>query len=127
MSHTVSVVSPLRAKIVGNLRAGDHVLITGILYTARDAAHERMVKALNNGEGLPFDIEGQTVYYCGPTPPKPGRPVGSAGPTTSKRMDSFTPQLLDAGLRAIIGKGARSPEVKQAMIKHKAVYLIATG
>ena len=127
MIECISVASPLDPSIIQKFRAGDHVAITGTVYTARDAAHQRLVDALKKGEKLPFDIAGQTIYYCGPSPARPGRPIGSCGPTTSKRMDSFTPQLLVAGLRAMIGKGARAPEVKQAMIKHNAVYFITTG
>jgi fumarate hydratase subunit beta len=127
MDTYIKVTSPLDPGLVEDLRAGDHVAISGTVYTARDAAHQRMVEALAEGRDLPLEIAGQTLYYCGPTPQRPGRPVGSAGPTTSKRMDIFTPQLLDAGLSAIIGKGSRSKEVLQAMIKHRAIYFIATG
>ena len=127
MSEYVRVTSPLEPDVVRDLRVGDHVIIDGIIYTARDAAHQRLVEALNNGQDLPFEIAGHTIYYCGPSPARPGQPIGSAGPTTSKRMDMFTPQLLDAGLRAMIGKGGRSPEVRQSMIKNNAAYFIAIG
>lgn len=118
---------PLTEKTLSELKAGDNLLLSGVLYVARDAAHKRMVEALQKGEPLPFDIKGQTLYYMGPSPAPPGRPIGSAGPTTSARMDVYTPQLLAAGLRGMIGKGVRSAEVKDAMKKHKAVYLAAIG
>ena len=127
MIEYIHVISPLEPETVKALRVSDHVMIDGIIYTARDAAHQRLVEALNNGQDLPLDIAGQTIYYCGPSPARHGRPIGSAGPTTSKRMDMFTPQLLKAGLRVMIGKGGRSSEVKQSMIKNNAAYLIATG
>ncbi len=103
------------------------MLISGVVYTARDAAHQRLVQALDRGEKLPFDPRGQTLYYVGPTPAQPGRVIGSAGPTTSSRMDRYTPPLLAAGIRAMIGKGSRSPEVRKAIAGHRAVYLAATG
>lgn len=109
------------------LRAGDNILVSGVIYTARDAAHKRMIQALENGESLPFDINGQTLYYAGPCPAKPGMVIGSCGPTTSGRMDIFTPALLDLGLVAMIGKGNRSPEVVSSMIKNGAIYLGAIG
>ncbi len=102
-------------------------MLSGTLYVARDAAHKRMVEQLDRGEPLPFDIKGRTLYYMGPTPAPPGRVIGAAGPTTSKRMDPYTPRLLAAGLKGMIGKGVRSPEVKQAMKKYGAVYLAAVG
>ncbi len=98
-----------------------------MVYTARDAAHQRLVETLDRGEQLPFDIKGQTLYYMGPSPPRPGQVIGSAGPTTSGRMDTYTPPLIAAGLRAMIGKGNRSLEVREAIKKHKAVYLVAIG
>ena len=109
------------------LRAGDRVYLTGIVYTARDAAHKRMHDALQRGEPLPIDLRDQVLYYVGPTPAKPGQPIGSAGPTTSYRMDAYTPALLEEGLRATIGKGPRSPEVRKAMVQHGAVYFAAVG
>jgi len=118
---------PLTEKTEQNLKAGDNLLLSGVLYVARDAAHKRMVEALDRGEPLPFDIEGQTLYYMGPSPSPPGRVIGSAGPTTSARLDGYTPRLLAAGLKAMIGKGVRSLEVREAMKKHKAVYLAAVG
>jgi fumarate hydratase subunit beta len=119
--------SPLELQVIEKLKAGDQVFITGTIYVARDAAHKRMTQALDKGERLPFELAGQTLYYMGPSPAKPGQVIGSAGPTTSGRMDTFTPRLLAAGLRAMIGKGSRSPQVKEAIKKHKAIYLAAIG
>jgi fumarate hydratase subunit beta len=121
------VTIPLTEKTLEELKAGDNLLLSGVLYVARDAAHRRMTETLDRGEPLPFDIKGQTLYYMGPSPAPPGRVIGSAGPTTSTRMDSYTPRLLAAGLKGIIGKGVRSKEVKEAMKKYKAVYLAAIG
>ena len=121
------ITSPVNAKTIEQLKAGDQLLISGIIYTARDAAHKKMVEALDRGEQLPFDIQGQTIYYMGPSPAKPGEVIGAAGPTTSGRMDAYAPRLMEVGLRAMIGKGLRLPEVKEAMKKHKAVYMAAIG
>jgi len=118
---------PLSDTDIAGLKSGDHVLLTGIIYTARDAAHKRMVEALDRGEPLPIDIKGQVIYYVGPTPAKPGHVIGSAGPTTSSRMDAYTPRLLEAGLKGMIGKGKRSQEIKEAIKKHKAMYSAAAG
>lgn len=118
---------PLQAEDAAKLRAGDYVYLTGTIYTARDAAHKRMKEALNNKETLPFDIEGQIIYYMGPSPAREGRPIGSAGPTTASRMDKYAPELLDLGLRGMIGKGKRTQEVKDAVIRNKAVYFAAVG
>ena len=118
---------PLSEVTVKDLRSGDDVLLTGVIYVARDAAHKRLVEALDRGEKLPFDIRGQTVYFMGPTPPRPGRAIGSAGPTTSGRMDSYSPRLIAEGLRGMMGKGMRSAVVKEAMKKHRAVYFGAIG
>ncbi len=118
---------PLTDEAVKQLRAGDYVYLTGTLYTARDAAHRRMVEALSKGESLPVDIRGQVIYYVGPSPAKPGAVIGSAGPTTSLRMDPYTPPLLEAGLKGIIGKGGRGPKVREALQKHGAVYFLAVG
>jgi fumarate hydratase subunit beta len=118
---------PLTDEDVSGLRSGDSVLITGVLYTARDAAHARLTDLLREGKPLPFPIEGQIIYYVGPTPPKPGSVIGSAGPTTSGRMDAYAPELMAAGLRGMIGKGSRSEQVKEAMVRHGAVYFAATG
>ncbi|HET8945098.1 MAG TPA: FumA C-terminus/TtdB family hydratase beta subunit [Dehalococcoidia bacterium] len=121
------ITLPLTGDIVAALRAGDYVYITGELLTARDAAHKRMCEALRNGQALPVDIRGQVIYYVGPTPAKPGAIIGSAGPTTSERMDGFTIPLLEAGLKGAIGKGGRSPAVREAFAKHRAVYFLAVG
>lgn len=121
------ITTPLTADTVKNLRAGDVVCITGPVYTARDAAHKRMTEALAAGKPLPFDITGQVVYYVGPSPTKPGEVVGSAGPTTSGRMDKYTPTLIEKGMRGMIGKGSRSKEVIEACVKYGAVYFVAVG
>lgn len=112
---------------IQELRAGDMLYITGTIYTARDAAHKRMFDTLNEGGELPYDIDGSFVYYLGPTPARPGQVIGSAGPTTSSRMDKYTPLLLSKGLKGMIGKGKRSPEVVDAIVKNKAVYMAAIG
>ncbi|MCX8075987.1 MAG: Fe-S-containing hydro-lyase [Aquificaceae bacterium] len=121
------ITTPLTEEVIQSLRAGDKVLITGYIYTARDAAHKRMVEALQRGEPLPIDVKGQVIYYVGPTPPKPGQVIGSAGPTTSTRMDKYTEALLKLGLKGMIGKGYRSPQVKELLKKYKAVYFAAVG
>ncbi|MBC7347372.1 MAG: Fe-S-containing hydro-lyase [Clostridia bacterium] len=119
---------PLTDEMVATLRAGDQVYLTGMIYAARDAAHKRLVELLEKGEPLPVDLRGQVIYYVGPSPAKPGKPIGSAGPTTSGRMDPYTPRLLaETGLKGMIGKGSRSPEVKEAIVRHKAVYLATVG
>ncbi|MDR3113569.1 MAG: FumA C-terminus/TtdB family hydratase beta subunit [Endomicrobium sp.] len=112
---------------IENLKAGQKVLLSGTIYTARDAAHKRIIDTLNSGGQCPFDLVGAAVYYCGPSPAKPGNIIGACGPTTSARMDVFTPQLLEAGVKILIGKGARSKEVCNALAKNKAVYFAATG
>ncbi len=127
MTQPIKITPPLSDADIEKLMAGDKVLITGVLYTARDAAHKRLIELLDKGEKLPFDIKGQLIYYVGPTPAKPGRVIGSAGPTTSGRMDVYTPRLLELGLKGTIGKGQRSHEVVEAMKKRKAVYLAAVG
>lgn len=114
-------------EMVTSLKAGDRVLISGTVYTARDAAHKRMVEQLDEGKALPFDIQNQIIYYVGPTPAKPGHVIGSAGPTTSGRMDKHAPVLLDLGLTGMIGKGYRSQEVINSIVKNKAVYFAAIG
>jgi fumarate hydratase subunit beta len=124
---TKKVRLPLTDDTVKELTAGDNVLLSGVIYVARDSAHKRMAESLDRGEPLPFDIRGQTIYYMGPTPAKPGRVIGSAGPTTSGRMDAFSPRLIAAGLRGMIGKGMRSAAVKEAIKKHGAVYMAAIG
>ena len=118
---------PLTREALAPLRAGDEVLISGDLYTARDAAHKRLVQCLQDGQPLPFDVRGQLIYYVGPAPASPGHAVGAAGPTTSYRMDAYTPALLDAGLLGMMGKGKRGPEVVEAMKKRGAVYFGAVG
>ena len=122
-----NITLPLSGSDTAMLRTGDYVYLTGEVLTARDAAHKRMVEALAKGETLPVDLRGQVLYYVGPTPAKPGEIIGSAGPTTSERMDPFTVPLLDAGLRGAIGKGGRSPAVAEAFAAHGAVYFIAVG
>ena len=124
---TVNINTPLDSATIEKLKAGDRVLITGVIYTARDAAHKRMVHALQHNEELPFDIRNQVIYYSGPTPAKPGYVVGSIGPTTSGRMDAYTPAMLEAGLKGMIGKGSRSQEVKDSIVKNRAVYFAAIG
>jgi fumarate hydratase subunit beta len=124
---TLNIKSPLNEKTVEKLKAGDQVFITGVIYTARDAAHKRLVEALDKGEKLPLDLTNQTIYYMGPSPAKPGQVIGSAGPTTSGRMDSYAPRLMAAGLKGMIGKGNRTQAVKDAMKKYKAVYFAAIG
>jgi len=121
------VTLPLTDKTLEDLKAGDNVLLTGVMYVGRDAAHKRMVEALDQGKPLPFDIKGQVIYFMGPSPAKPGQAIGSAGPTTSGRMDSYSPRLIAEGLKGMIGKGMRSQEVKDAMKKYKAVYFAAIG
>jgi len=121
------IASPIEEKVIEKLTAGTRVTISGVIYTARDAAHHRIIQALEREEELPFDLKGQTIYYTGPSPAPPGRVIGSAGPTTSRRMDKYTPRLLAAGIKAMIGKGSRSTEVREAIKKYKAVYLAATG
>ncbi len=123
----VTVRPPLTDGDVENLKAGTSVLITGVVYTGRDAAHKRLIELLDKGEPLPFDLRGQLLYYVGPTPARPGQVIGSAGPTTSYRMDSYTPRLLSLGLKGTIGKGARSDTVVEAMKRFKAVYFHAVG
>lgn len=118
---------PLSKEDAAALRTGDYVYLTGTVYTARDAAHKRMDEALKNGEKLPFDVEGNVIYYMGPSPAREGRPIGSAGPTTAGRMDPYAPELLDLGLRGMIGKGRRTKEVVDAIVRNKAVYFAAVG
>ncbi len=118
---------PLPEEDLAELKAGDEVSLTGVVYVARDTAHRRMIEALERGEPLPFDIKGQAIYYMGPTPARSGRVIGAAGPTTSGRMDIYSPRLMAEGLKVMIGKGMRSPAVKEAMKRHKAVYLAAIG
>ena len=127
MDQTIRLTTPLTLKDVEQLRIGDRVLLNGFIYTARDAAHHRLIELINNDKPLPMELNGEVIYYVGPTPAKPGTVIGAAGPTSSYRMDDYTPALLEKGLKGMIGKGARSEAVKEAMQKHKAVYFAATG
>ena len=127
MKEAVRLTTPLRDEDTMSLKAGDKVFITGVIYTGRDAAHKRLVELLDDGKELPFDPEGQIIYYVGPAPAKPGKPIGSAGPTTSYRMDAYAPRLIEVGLKGMIGKGSRNDDVVDAMKKHKAVYFAAVG
>lgn len=121
------ISTPITENITKELKAGDYVYLSGIIYTARDAAHKRMAKALDHNEKLPFDIENAAIYYMGPSPARKGQVIGSAGPTTASRMDKYAPELLDLGQKAMIGKGKRSEEVRNAIIRNKAVYFAAVG
>lgn len=121
------ITAPFDKKISQELKEGDYVYITGTIYTARDAAHKRMDEAIKKGEKLPFDVENNVIYYMGPSPAREGRPIGSAGPTTASRMDKYAPKLLDKGLIGMIGKGKRTEEVKEAIVRNKAVYFAAIG
>jgi len=127
MIKKIHLKPPLKREELEALTIGDNVLISGVIYAARDTAHKRMVGLLDKGERLPFDISGQIIYYVGPTPARPGRPIGSAGPTTSNRMDAYAPRLMEVGLRGMIGKGPRCPEVIAAMQRWGCVYFGATG
>ena len=119
--------APMSKEDAGKLKAGDYVYISGIIYTARDAAHKRMYEALENGEQLPMEMKNNIIYYMGPSPAREGRPIGSAGPTTASRMDKYAPRLLNLGLAGMIGKGKRSDEVKEAIVRNGAVYFAAVG
>ncbi|MCJ7688191.1 MAG: Fe-S-containing hydro-lyase [Clostridiaceae bacterium] len=121
------ITTPLTKDVIKDLKAGDSVLLSGVIYTARDAAHKRLVDLIDKGEKLPIDVKDAVIYYVGPTPAKPGNALGSAGPTTSYRMDAYAPQLLEKGLKGMIGKGLRSQEVVDSMIKNGAVYFAAIG
>lgn len=123
----IRLTTPLSDDVVENLRIGQRVSLNGIIYTGRDAAHKRLVELIEQGKELPFDPRGQVIYYVGPSPAKPGKVIGSAGPTTSYRMDSYAPKLYALGLKASVGKGRRSPEVIKAMKQYKGVYLAAIG
>lgn len=127
MTNQRVITTPLTDEVVESLHAGDRLLISGIMYTARDAAHKRLVELIDKAEPLPIDIKGQVIYYVGPTPPKPGEVIGSAGPTTSGRMDVYSPKLTALGLKGMVGKGSRSEVVKEALRRDKAVYMAATG
>ena len=121
------IATPLTDEVVQSLKAGDNILITGVIYSARDAAHKRLCDLIAKGEPLPLDLKGQTIYFMGPSPAKPGAPIGAAGPTTSGRMDPYAPRLMAVGLKGMIGKGNRAMPVREAMKKYKAVYLGAIG
>lgn len=121
------IQAPLDPQEIRTLRAGDYVKITGTIYTARDAAHKRMKETLDRGEVLPFSLENNVIYYMGPSPAREGRPIGSAGPTTASRMDKYAPELLDLGLKGMIGKGKRTVQVKEAIVRNGAVYFAAVG
>ena len=121
------IKAPIDDEVVNSLKAGDYVYITGTIYTARDAAHKRMYEAINNGESIPFELKNNIIYYLGPSPAREGQVIGSAGPTTSSRMDKYTPLLLEHGLKGMIGKGKRSKEVIESMHKNNAVYFAAIG
>lgn len=123
----VHVTTPISDEQARQIKAGDEVLISGEIYTARDAAHKKMVEDLKAGKGLPFEARGAVIYYVGPTPPKPGQVIGAAGPTTSYRMDAYTPEMFRQGVKAVIGKGYRSDEVKAALVEFGGLYLVSTG
>ena len=125
MDRHISV--PLTDEVAGSLRTGDYVYLTGVIYTARDAAHKRMYEALEQGKELPCDMRDNVIYYMGPSPAREGRPIGSAGPTTASRMDKYAPALLDLGLKGMIGKGKRNQAVKDAVVRNGAVYFAAVG
>ena len=125
MPKTINL--PLTDKVIAELKTGDNVLLNGVIYAARDAAHKRIIEALDEGQPLPFDLKGQTIYYMGPTPAKPGQAIGAAGPTSSYRMDIYAPRLIEAGLKGMIGKGQRTQPVLDAIKKYKAVYFGAIG
>ena len=127
MSEVIKITTPLSDEVVDSLKSGDQVSIKGILYTARDAAHKRLIDLLDHRDELPFDIKGQIIYYVGPTPAKPGAIIGSAGPTTSYRMDTYAPRLMEVGMKGMIGKGNRTQSVIDAMVKYKSIYFAAIG
>ena len=127
MSEKRIIKVPFKNGVIDTLKSGDFIYLTGTIYTARDAAHQRMYESMLKGEELPIDLNGNIIYYLGPSPARPGKVIGSAGPTTSSRMDKYTPKMLDAGLKGMIGKGKRSKEVIDSIIKNKSVYLAAIG
>ncbi|MCA1990106.1 MAG: Fe-S-containing hydro-lyase [Desulfarculus sp.] len=127
MSQTIRLTTPLTSETLRELKSGDRVLLNGVVYTGRDAAHKRIVEAMEAGGQPPFPLEGAAIFYVGPSPAPPGRVIGAAGPTTSYRMDAYAPYLIAHGLKAMIGKGKRGEEVKAAMVRHGAVYLAAIG
>lgn len=127
MNESIHLTTPLQTADIERLNIGDRVFVSGLIYSARDAAHSRLVQLLDENKTLPFDIKGQIIYYMGPSPARPGKPIGAAGPTSSYRMDAYAPTLIAAGLKGMIGKGHRSQAVKDAMIRYKAVYFAAIG
>lgn len=127
MAASVALTTPLTDPVIEGLEAGMHVTFTGVIYTARDAAHKRLIELCKDGQPLPVDLAGQVIYYVGPTPPRPGAIIGSAGPTTSMRLDPYTEPMLELGVKGIIGKGGRGPAVREAIARHHAVYCIAVG
>jgi len=127
MGEARHVTLPFTEELVRELRAGDRLLLSGTLYVARDAAHKRMIEALDRGESLPLEIRGATIYFMGPSPARPGRPMGAGGPTTASRMDPYSPRLIELGLKAMIGKGKRSTAVRQSLQEHNAVFLGGVG
>jgi len=127
LTEVKKISTPLTDEAIAKLRAGDNVLINGTIYTGRDAAHKKLADLIASGAPLPFDLRGQIIFYVGPTPARPGNPIGSAGPTTSYRMDAYAPKLHELGLKASIGKGSRNADVKESLKKFKAVYLAVTG
>ncbi|MBE0664840.1 MAG: Fe-S-containing hydro-lyase [Chrysiogenales bacterium] len=127
MPEAKKISTPLTDEVIAQLKAGDNVLINGTIYTGRDAAHKKLADLISGGAALPFDLRGQIIFYVGPTPARPGNPIGSAGPTTSYRMDAYAAKLHELGLKASIGKGSRNAEVKDSLKKFKAVYMAVTG
>jgi hydro-lyases, Fe-S type, tartrate/fumarate subfamily, beta region len=127
MKDRIEITTPISEDTIKSLRTGDMVYISGIIYTARDAAHKKMCELLDKGEPLPFNFQGAAIYYAGPCPPKPGKPIGSVGPTTSGRMDLYSPKLIEKGLKVMIGKGLRNKEVIDAIVKHTGIYFAAIG
>jgi fumarate hydratase subunit beta len=127
LTEVKKISTPLTDEAIAQLQAGDNVLINGTIYTGRDAAHKKLADLIASGSALPFDLRGQIIFYVGPTPARPGNPIGSAGPTTSYRMDAYAPKLHELGLKASIGKGSRNAEVKDSLKRFKAVYLAVTG
>jgi fumarate hydratase subunit beta len=127
VTQVKTISTPLTDELIAQLKAGDNVLINGTIYTGRDAAHKKLSDLIQQGGKLPFDLKGQIIFYVGPTPARPGKPIGSAGPTTSYRMDAYAPKLHELGLKASIGKGSRNAEVKESLKRFKAVYLAVTG
>ncbi len=127
MTESMAVNTPLTDKVIDGMTIGTHVAFSGVIYTARDAAHKRLIELMKRGEELPVDLRGQVIYYVGPTPPRPGAVIGSAGPTTSMRIDPYTKPILELGVKGIIGKGGRGPAVRAAIKEHHAVYCIAVG